>query len=116
MSTALSGGQACHINLDTHLSKEQYLKLMDIAKEEGCNYYTFNIPISECKECHHIVNAPINECPICHSKSLKYYTRIIGYLTAVDNWSSPRQEEFEKRIYEHIEYFLCMYIVKLYLL
>lgn len=103
VSTALSGGQACHINLDTHLSKEQYLKLMDIAKEEGCNYYTFNIPISECKECHHIVNAPIKECPICHSKSLKYYTRIIGYLTAVDNWSSPRQEEFEKRIYEHIE-------------
>lgn len=103
VSTALSGGQACHINLDAHLSKEQYLKLMDIAKEEGCNYYTFNIPISECKECHHIVNAPIKECPICHSKSLKYYTRIIGYLTAVDNWSSPRQEEFEKRIYEHIE-------------
>lgn len=103
VSTALSGGQACHINLDTHLSKEQYLKLMDIAKEEGCNYYTFNIPISECKECHHIVNAPIKECPICHSKSLKYYTRIIGYLTAVDNWSNPRQEEFKKRIYEHIE-------------
>lgn len=103
VSTALSGGQACHINLDAHLSKEQYLKLMDIAKEEGCNYYTFNIPISECKKCHHIVNAPINECPICHSKSLKYYTRIIGYITAVDNWSSPRQEEFEKRIYEHIE-------------
>lgn len=103
VSTALSGGQACHINLDAHLSKEQYLKLMDIAKEEGCNYYTFNIPISECKECHHIVNAPIKECPICHSKSLKYYTRIIGYITAVDNWSSPRQEEFEKRIYEHIE-------------
>ena len=76
---------------------------MHIAKEEGCNYYTFNIPISECKECHHIVNAPIKECPICHSKSLKYYTRIIGYITAVDNWSSPRQEEFEKRIYEHIE-------------
>ena len=103
VSTALSGGQACHINLDAHLSKEQYIKLMDIAKEEGCNYYTFNIPISECKECHHIVNAPIKECPICHSKSLKYYTRIIGYITAVDNWSSPRQEEFEKRIYEHIE-------------
>lgn len=103
VSTALSGGQACHINLDIHLSKEQYLKLMDIAKKEGCNYYTFNIPISECKECHHIVNAPIKECPICHSKSLKYYTRIIGYLTAVDNWSSPRQKEFEKRIYEHIE-------------
>ena len=78
ITNALSGGQACHINLDTHLSKEQYLKLLDVAKNEGCNYFTFNIPISECRECHHIVNAPIKECPICHSKNIRYYTRIIG--------------------------------------
>ena len=95
------GGQACHINLDTHLSKEQYLKLLDVAKNEGCNYFTFNIPISECKECNHIVNAPIKECPICHSKDIRYYTRIIGYLTAVDNWSIDRQKEFKHRKYYH---------------
>ena len=95
------GGQACHLNLDTHLSKEQYLKLLDVAKDEGCNYFTFNIPISECRECHHIVNAPIKECPICHSKNIRYYTRIIGYLTAVDNWSIDRQKEFEHRKYYH---------------
>ena len=95
------GGQACHINLDTHLSKEQYLKLLDVAKNEGCNYFTFNIPISECKECNHIVNAPIKECPICHSKDIRYYTRIIGYLTAVDNWSIDRQYEFKLRKYYH---------------
>lgn len=95
------GGQACHINLDTHLSKEQYLKLLDVAKNEGCNYFTFNIPISGCKECNHIVNAPIKECPICHSKDIRYYTRIIGYLTAVDNWSIDRQKEFKHRKYYH---------------
>ena len=95
------GGQACHINLDTHLSKEQYLKLLNVAKDEGCNYFTFNIPISECKECNHIVNAPIKECPICHSKDIRYYTRIIGYLTAVDNWSIDRQKEFKHRKYYH---------------
>ena len=95
------GGQACHINLDTHLSKEQYLKLLDVAKDEGCNYFTFNIPISECKKCHHVVNAPIKRCPICNSEDIKYYTRIIGYLTAVDNWSTDRQEEFKHRKYYH---------------
>ena len=95
------GGQACHINLDTHLSKEQYLKLLDVAKDEGCNYFTFNIPISECKKCHHVVNAPIKRCPICNSEDIKYYTRIIGYLTAVDNWSADRQEEFKHRKYYH---------------
>ncbi len=95
------GGQACHLNLDTHLSKEQYLKLLDIAKDEGCNYFTFNVPISECKDCHHVVNGPIGECPMCHSKSIKYYTRIIGYLTCVDSWSTERQREFEQRKYYH---------------
>ena len=95
------GGQACHLNLDTHLSKEQYLKLLDVAKNEGCNYFTFNIPISECQECHHVVNAPIEECPICHSKEISYYTRIIGYLTKVNNWSNERQKEFLKRKFYH---------------
>ena len=101
INTYTDGGQACHLNLDTHLNKEQYLKLLDVAKDEGCNYFTFNIPISECKECHHVVNGPITECPICHSKEIKYYTRIIGYLTAVDNWSIDRQKEFKHRKYYH---------------
>ena len=95
------GGQACHLNLDTHLSKEQYLKLLDVSKDNGCNYFTFNIPISECEECKHIVNAPIKECPICYSKNISYYTRIIGYLTKVNNWSNERQLEFKQRKYYH---------------
>ena len=68
---------------------------------EGCNYFTFNIPISECRDCNHIVNAPIKECPKCGSHNIKYYTRIISYLTAVDNWSIERQEEFKHRKYYH---------------
>lgn len=76
-SKALSGGQACHINLDTHLSKEQYLKLLDYAKDVGANYFTFNIPMTEC-ECGHVVNAPVKACPKCGSGKLRYWTRIIG--------------------------------------
>lgn len=99
ISKFTDGGQAAHLNLDTHLSKEQYLKLLDIARENGSNYFTFNIPMSECADCGHIVNAPVEECPKCHSKHIKYWTRIIGYLTCVDNWSNERQVEQKKRIY-----------------
>lgn len=99
ISPYLDGGQAAHLNLGEHLSKGQYLKLLDFAKDNGTNYFTFNIPMSECSECGHIVNAPVNECPKCHSKKIKYWTRIIGYLTCVNSWSSPRQEEFKHRIY-----------------
>lgn len=99
ISKFTDGGQAAHLNLDTHLSKEQYLKLLDTARENSSNYFTFNIPMSECADCGHIVNAPVEECPKCHSKHVKYWTRIIGYLTCVDNWSNERQVEQKKRIY-----------------
>ena len=93
------GGQALHANLDEHLSKEQYLKLIDFAIKEGTNYFTFNIPISECKSCGHVVNAPIDKCPKCGSENIDYWTRIIGYLRPVSAFSNPRKIEQKKRIY-----------------
>lgn len=93
------GGQACHIHLDEHLSKEQYLKIIDFCTEEGTNYFTFNIPMSECKDCGHVVNAPIKECPICKSTNIDWWVRIIGYLRPISAYSKPRQIEASKRIY-----------------
>ena len=99
----LDGGSACHINLDSHLTSTQYKYLLTYAAEVGCSYITFNIPMTECKDCGHIVNAPVSECPHCGSKNLKFYTRIIGYLTAVTNWANPRKEEFEDRVFAHLD-------------
>ena len=72
------GGSAAHINLDDHLSKEQYLKLIDFAIVNGTNYFTFNIPNSKCEDCGYITKHPITECPKCHSKNITQYTRVIG--------------------------------------
>ena len=72
------GGSAAHINLEDHLSKEQYLKLIDFAIVNGTNYFTFNIPNSKCDECGYITKHPITECPKCHSKNITQYTRVIG--------------------------------------
>lgn len=95
------GGQAAHLNLDAHLSKEQYLALMDVFRKEGANYVTFNIPISECKDCGHVVNAPIKTCPICNSNNIDWWTRIIGYLRPVSAWSKDRQIEQKTRVYSN---------------
>ena len=97
------GGQALHANLDAHLSKEQYLKLIDFAIEKGTNYFTFNIPISECKSCGHVVNAPVDKCPKCGSENIDYWTRIIGYLRPVSAFSDPRKIEQKKRVYSKEE-------------
>jgi ribonucleoside-triphosphate reductase len=103
----LDGGSAAHINLDSHLTAEQYKQILIYTAQVGCSYITFNIPMTECLECGHIVNAPVDECPHCGSKKLKFYTRIIGYLTAVANWANPRKKEFEDRIFAHIDKDCC---------
>ena len=95
----LDGGSACHLNLDSHLTSKQYEHLLNYAAQEGCSYLTFNIPMTECKECGKIVNVPVSKCPECGGDHLISYSRIIGYLTAVKNWSSGRQKEFETRVF-----------------
>ena len=95
------GGSALHCNLDEHLSKEQYLKLIDFAIQEGTNYFTFNIPNSKCEDCNHIVKAPITKCPKCSSENITWYTRIIGYLRPITSFSKDRRIEAEKRTYSH---------------
>ena len=93
------GGSALHCNLKDHLSKEQYLKLIDFAIKEGTNYFTFNIPNSKCNKCGHIVKRPFDTCPKCGSTDVTQYTRIIGYLRPVTSFGSDRQIEANKRIY-----------------
>ncbi len=103
----LDGGSACHINLDSHLSSNQYKHLLKYAADNGCSYLTFNIPMTECRECGKIVNAPIDKCPECGSTKLNYFTRIIGYLTKVANWATGRQKEFETRVFNHLDLDKC---------
>lgn len=93
------GGSALHCNLDSHLSKEQYLKLIDYAVKNGTSYFTFNIPNSRCNKCGHIVKQPICECPKCGSKDITQYTRVIGYLRPVTSFGADRQIEAAKRVY-----------------
>ena len=93
------GGSAAHINLEDHLSKEQYLKLIDFAIANGTNYFTFNIPNSKCDTCGYITKHPITECPKCHSKNITQYTRVIGYLRPVKSFGKDRQIEANKRVY-----------------
>lgn len=93
------GGSALHCNLDAHLSKEQYIKLIDFAIQEGTNYFTFNIPNSKCESCGHIVKAPIIKCPKCGGEDITQYTRVIGYLRPIKTFGFDRLIEAGKRVY-----------------
>ena len=93
------GGSALHCNLQDHLTKEQYLKLIDFAIKNGTSYYTFNIPNSKCEACGHIIKKPIDVCPCCGSTNITQYTRIIGYLRPIPAFGRDRQIEAAKRTY-----------------
>lgn len=97
------GGSAAHINLEDHLSKEQYLKLIAFAIANGTNYFTFNIPNSKCDTCGYITKHPITECPKCHSKNITQYTRVIGYLRPIKSFGEDRQIEAGRRVYGKVD-------------
>lgn len=95
------GGMGCHINLQEHLSKEQYLKIIDLAIKYGTFYFTFNVPNTECLDCGHIEKLPIEVCPKCGSKHLTQWTRIIGYLRPIKCFDKYRQIEASTRVYSN---------------
>ena len=96
----LDGGVGLHCNLEEHLSKIQYLKLIDFAIANGTTYFTFNIPNSECSnpKCHHIIKTPLDVCPKCGAP-MRLWTRIIGYMRPLDNYDYFRKIEAMKRHY-----------------
>lgn len=93
------GGMGLHCNLDSHLSKNQYLKLIDYAIKCGTFYFTFNIPNTQCDDCGHIEKIPIKECPICHSKNVTHWTRPVGYLRPTKCFDEYRYKESLMRFY-----------------
>lgn len=95
----LDGGSSAHINLDSHLNKEQYCKILKFAADKGCSYLTFNVPNCECEDCGFIAKQPFSTCPKCGSSNVSLWDRIIGYLTKIKNWSKGRQIEQKTRVY-----------------
>ena len=72
------GGVGLHVNLEDHLSKEQYRKLLRYAIKVGCTYFTYNIPNCQCDKCGYIEKRHFDVCPKCGSKETTDWTRIIG--------------------------------------
>ena len=99
----LTGGSALHMNLEEHLTQEQYRQLLRVASKEGCNYFTFNIPNTVCNDCGHIDKRYLKKCPKCGSENLDYLTRVIGYMKRISNFSAARQKEAGKRFYAKLE-------------
>lgn len=98
-TSKLDGGVGLHCNLEDHLSKEQYLKLIDFAIAEGTSYFTFNVPNCQCDKCKHIEKHHFDVCPKCGSEEVTDWTRVIGFLRPIKKFDKYRQIEASKRFY-----------------
>jgi ribonucleoside-triphosphate reductase len=95
----LDGGQAAHLNINEHLSFNQYRQLLRVASEYGCSYFTFNCKNTVCNDCGYISKDTLDVCPKCGSHNIDYLTRIIGYLKRVSSFNEARQVEEHMRSY-----------------
>lgn len=96
----LDGGVGCHLNLKEHLTKEQYLLLINHAIKVGCSYFTFNCPNSECNDCGYIAKHPLKKCPKCGSEHITMWTRVVGFMKPINNFDKYRKAEAETRVYQ----------------
>lgn len=96
----LDGGVGLHCNLEEHLSKEQYLKLLDYAAAKGTSYFTYNIPNSECtnEDCHFIAKYPMDVCPKC-GHPMRIWTRVVGFLRPIEGYDKGRYWDATQRVY-----------------
>lgn len=96
----LDGGSACHLNIAQLLTEEQAYKLLCLAGEYGCNYWTFNCLVTICDNCGYINVNTEDHCTKCgETEKIDYGTRVIGYLRRVSNYSEGRRKEHATRNY-----------------
>ena len=98
----LDGGQAAHLNINEHLSFDQYRQLLRVASEYGCSYFTFNVQSMYCPKCGHIDKHPLTICPKCGNEHPDKIVRIIGYLKRVSSFNEARQVEESMRYYNKV--------------
>ena len=93
-----SGGAICHLNMDQEIKDITTMKnLIKTCAKKKVVYFAINYVLQECEEGHLSVGN-IETCPICGKAIKAKYTRVVGFLTKVNNWNPVRREsDFPER-------------------
>lgn len=93
LSRYFGGGVITHLNINSTTSKEQMIKLIEFASSKcGLDHFALNCCFNECEDSH-VNTTNQHQCPKCGKQIVNHYTRVVGYLTNVNDWSKTRQEE-----------------------
>ena len=103
LSKFFGGGVISHLNISSRTSKEQMIKLIAFAASCGLDHFALNACFSKCSNGHVSVTNGTS-CPMCGEQISEKYTRVVGYLTPINNWVKERREyEFPRRRFEQLE-------------
>ena len=100
-----SGGAICHLNVNQEITDVDTMQnLIHSSVKEGVVYFAVNFVLQECENKHMFVGN-VDTCPHCGGKIIGTFTRVVGFLTKVDNWIPERREvDFPNRqFYQNIE-------------
>jgi ribonucleoside-triphosphate reductase (formate) len=93
-----SGGAICHLNMDQEIKdKETMEKLIRHCIKQGVIYFAVNYVLLECVD-GHLTVGNVDSCTICEGKIINKLTRVVGFLTKLNNWNKVRRTfEFNNR-------------------
>ena len=88
-----SGGAICHLNVDTRIEDvTQIENLITLCAKKGVVYFAINYNLQRCEHGHMSVGKG-EKCGICGGIVVENLTRVVGFLTSVQNWHKVRREE-----------------------
>lgn len=91
-----TGGTVFHTFLGERISgKEAKLLVKKILENYNIPYITITPTFSICSE-HGYLKGEHFKCPNC-KRNTEVYSRVVGFLTPVQNWNIGKQEEFKDR-------------------
>lgn len=95
-----NGGSILHANIDAPFdSYEKAYKMVKYIADAGVTYFAFNTKIQTCEENHAFYGMT---CPVCGKPVETEYTRVVGFYTPINTWSTSRVKEYKMRRWEQI--------------
>jgi len=87
-----SGGAICHINLEEQITDPKRIEeLIDHCARSGVVYWAVNYNLQRCEDGHMSVGRK-DKCA-CGKPIIENFTRVVGFLTNVNNWNKVRRKE-----------------------
>lgn len=95
-----SGGSILHANIEAPFdSYEKARTMTEYVADQGVTYFAWNTNINACKHNHGFYG---DICPVCGSPVSRIYTRVVGFYTPIESWSSDRKAEYKLRQWESV--------------